>query len=192
MKKFITISMLLCMMLTLFAGCGKAAAPVETTPAEVLPGSTLEVLETVWGKYAEEEKFAVIGGNIEANVMGAPGAYDLTYAENMTFNLLVPTDRIADVAEAASMIHMMNANSFTCGAFKMAEGVAAADFAAAMEASIKGNQWMCGFPDKMLIQTIGDSYVIAAFGVEDLMTAYAAHMAEAYPNAQILVDAPVI
>ncbi len=192
MKKFTAMSVLVCMLLTMFAGCGKAAAPAETVPAEVLPGSALEILETVWGKYAEEEKFSVIGGNIEANIMGAPGTYDLTYAENMTFNLLVPADRIADVAEAASMIHMMNANTFTCGAFKLAEGVTAADFAAAMEQSILGNQWMCGFPDRLLVQAIGDSYVIAAFGVEDIMSVYTARMAEAYPAVQTLYDAPVI
>ncbi len=192
MKKLIAMGMMVCVLLALFAGCGKAETPAETAPEEVLPGSALEILETVWSKYAEEEKFAVIGGNIEANIMGAPGAYDLTYAENMTYNLLVPADRIADVAEAASMIHMMNANTFTVGAFKLAEGVSAADFAAAMEASILGNQWMCGFPDKLLIQTIGDSYVIASFGLEDVMTAFAGHMAESYPAAQTLSDKPVM
>ncbi len=188
MKKIISVGILLCMLLTIFAGCGKSETPTGTTPAENLPGSALEILENLWAQYSEEEKFSVIGGNIEANIMGAPGSYDLAYAENMTYNLLVPADRIADVTEAASMIHMMNANTFTCGAFKLAEGVAAADFAAAMEQSVMGNQWMCGFPEKLLVQTIGENYVIVAFGLGDVMTPYAANMQAAYPAAQTLYD----
>ena len=147
MKKFTVIALALAMMLTLFAGCGKTE-PAETVPAQELPASALEILETVWANYADEEKFPVIGGNIEANIMDAPGSYDLTYAENMTWNLLVPADRIADVAEAASVIHMMNANTFTCGVFRLAEGVTAADFSAAMQGAIQNNQWLCGFPEK--------------------------------------------
>ena len=88
MKKYIAMALALVMVLTLFAGCGKAkpaeTAPAETESAQVLPGSALEILETVWAKYEDGEKFPVIGGNIEANIMDAPGNYDLTYAENMT------------------------------------------------------------------------------------------------------------
>ena len=185
MKKFIVMALALVMILSLFAGCGKSK-PVQTAPDQELPASALEILENVWAKYGDDEKFSVIGGNIEANIMDAPGSYDLTYAENMTWNLLVPADRIADVAEAASMIHMMNANTFTCGAFKLAEGISAADFGAAMHSAIQGNQWMCGFPDRMLIQSVGDSYVVAAFGVNDAMTPFENHMKEAYPNAETL------
>ena len=112
MKKLIAMIMALAMMLTMFAGCGKEE-PAETVPAQELPASALEILETVWAKYADDEKFAIVGGNIEANIMDAPGNYDLTYAENMTWNLLVPADKIANITEAASMIHMMNANTFT-------------------------------------------------------------------------------
>ena len=184
MKKFTVMALALAMMLTLFAGCGKAA-PEETAPAYPAPGSALEILETVWGDYAEEEKFSIIGGNIEANIMDAPGSYDLTYAENMTWNLLVPTDKIANVSEAASMIHMMNANTFTCGAFKLT-GITAADFGAAMQQAIQGNQWMCGFPDSLLIRSFGDDYVVVAFGNADAMASFETHMTAKYPGFQTL------
>ena len=123
--------------------------------------------------------------------MDAPGNYDMAYAENMTYNLLVPAEQLTNVAEAASMIHMMNANTFTCGAFKLAEGVSAADFGAAMQAAVQGNMWMCGFPERLLIQSIGGSYVVVAFGINDAMTPFAAHLAEAYPNAETLADEPI-
>lgn len=184
MKKLTVTALVLTMMLTLFTGCGKHE-PVETSPAYPEPGSALEILETVWGDYAEEEKFSIIGGNIEANIMDAPGSYDLTYAENMTYNLLVPGDKIPNVAEAASMIHMMNANTFTCGAFKLT-GTTAADFAATMQQAIQNNQWMCGFPDSLLIQSFGDAYVVVAFGVTDAMTSFENHMKAMYPGFDTL------
>lgn len=185
MKKLTVIVLVLAMMVTLFAGCGKSK-PEETVPAQQMPASALEILETVWASYGDEEKFPIIGGNIEANIMDAPGNYDMTYAENMTWNLLVPSDQIANVTEAASMIHMMNTNTFTCGAFKLAEGVAAADFGAAMQQAIQSNQWMCGFPDSLLIQSFGDTYVVVAFGMTDAMTSFENHMKTAYPGFETL------
>lgn len=189
MKKFTAMALALAMVLTLLAGCGKTQ-PEETTPAYPAPGSALEILETVWGDYAQEEKFAIIGGNIEANIMDAPGSYDLTYAENMTWNLLVPADKIANVEEAASMIHMMNANTFTCGAFKI-NGITAADFGAAMEQAIQNNQWMCGFPETLVIANIAGEYVLVAFGINDAMNPFQTNFAAAYPEAQVLVNEPI-
>ena len=184
MKKFLSVFLALTMVLAL-AGCGSSSTP-ETSAAteapENLPASALEVLETVWAAYAEEEKFSIIGGNIEANIMDAPGNYDMTYAENMTYNLLVPAERLNDVTEAASMIHMMNANTFTCGVFRLAEGVTAADFSTAMRDAIQNNQWMCGFPDELLICNYEDTYVLVAFGITDAMTPFATHLHAVYPE----------
>lgn len=190
MKKFTVIALALAMMLTLFAGCGKSES-AETVPAQELPASALEILETVWANYADEEKFSVVGGNIEANIMDAPGNYDLAYAENMTWNLLVPAERIGDVAEAASMIHMMNANTFTCGVFKLADGVTAADFGAAMKDAVLNNQWMCGFPETLLIRNFGDTYVLVAFGVNDAMTTFEKHLSVAYPGMETIANEPI-
>jgi len=184
MKKFTVMALALVMVLILFAGCGKSE-PAATVPAMPAPASALEILETVWAAYGDEEKFPIIGGNIEANIMDAPGNYDLTYAENMTWNLLVPSDKIANVEEAASMIHMMNANTFTCGAFKLT-GITAADFGTAMEQAIQNNQWMCGFPDSLLIQGFGDAYVVVAFGMTEAMTSFETHMKNAYPGFETL------
>lgn len=191
MKKITAIILAAAMVLTLFAGCGKTE-PAQTEPVIELPATALEILETVWGNYAEEEKFSVIGGNIEAGIMDAPGSYDMTYAENMTWNLLVPAERIADVTEAASMIHMMNANTFTCGVFKLAEGVSAADFGAAMKDAVLNNQWMCGFPETLLIRSLGDNYVVMAYGVNDAMTPFETHLTAAYPDMVTIASEPIV
>ncbi len=188
MKKFVSVVLTMVLMMTMFAGCGSSAAPAETEATATLPGSALEILETVWADYADEEKFAIIGGNIEANIMDAPGTYDPAYAENMTYNLLVPADRIADIAEAASMIHMMNANNFTCGAFRMAEGANAEEFAAAMQQAVQSNPWICGFPETLHIAAFGSEYVLVAFGVNDAMNPFTTHLAAVYPDAKTVVN----
>ena len=194
MKKMTAIAVALILVLSLFAGCGKAE-PAETTPVEVpaqqMPASALEILETVWASYSDDEKFSIIGGNIEANIMDAPGNYDMAYAENMTWNLLVPEAQIANITEAASMIHMMNANSFTCGVFKLADGVSAADFGAVMKDAVLNNQWMCGFPETLLIRNFGDTYVLVAFGINDAMNPFEAHLSAAYPGMETIAKEPI-
>ena len=45
---------------------------------------------------------------------------------------------------------------------------------------------MCGFPDKMVIATIGSEYVVAAFGLNDAMGPFEAKFVEAYPAAEIV------
>lgn len=190
MKKFTAIVLTLAMLVTVLAGCGKSQ-PGQTEAPVAMPGSALEILETVWGMYAEDEKFPVIGGNIEANIMDAPGNYDMAYAENMTWNLLVPEDKIANVSEAASMIHMMNANSFTCGVFKI-NNISAADFGAAMKDAVLSNQWMCGFPETLLIRNFSDAYVLVAFGINDAMTPFEKHLSEAYPGMETITNEPIV
>ena len=187
MKKFVSVILALTLVLSLAACGGKTAQETETVPAQELPASALEILETVWAEYAEEEKFPIIGGSMAAPVDNAPGSFDLA-DENITYNLLIPAEQLANVTEAASMIHMMNANTFTCAAFKLADGVTAANFGAAMKDAVLGNQWMCGFPDSLLIRAFGDSYVVVAFGVNDAMTPFEAHLSAAYPGMQTIAS----
>ena len=190
MKKFVSVILALTMVFTMTACGSKAAEETTGVPAQEEPASALEVLETIWADYAEEEKFAVIGGSMAAPVDGAPGSYDIA-DENITFNLLIPAEQLSNVTEAASMIHMMNANSFTGAVYKLAGGVKAADFGEAMKAAIQGNQWMCGFPERLVISAFGDTYVLVAFGVNDAMTPFVQHFGAVYPGFTTLVDEPI-
>ena len=164
--------------------------PEVEAPAAPATNSSVDILNAIWGAYGDDEKFAIYGGNMEDAVMDAPGAYNMAYAEGLTYNLLVPADQIANVAEAASMIHMMNANTFTCGVFRLADGVAAADFAAAMEAAVMSNQWMCGFPETLVIAEI-EGHVLVAFGINDAMNPFQTHLAEAFAGASVLYNEPI-
>ena len=83
------------------------------------------------------------------------------------------------------MIHMMNANTFTCGVMHLAEGTDVAAFTAAMEQKIQTNPWMCGFPEKLIIAVIGGEYVLTAFGVNDAMNPFEGYLNAAYADAEI-------
>ena len=207
MKKIISLALAAVMALSLVA-CGtekpaETTAPVETNapvvettvPVEETTGNetvsatgALAVLENIWAQYGEDEQFAVIGGNMESPVDGAPGNYDMAYAENLTYNLLVPAESLASVDEAATMIHMMNANTFTSGVVHLTEGTDVGAFAQTMRDAIQGNMWMCGFPETMLIAVVEGEYVVIAFGINDAMNPFMTHFAEAYAEAEILFN----
>ena len=189
MKKLFALLLALTMVLSL-AACGNTNTTPDNTDnaAANVPASALEILEKIWADYSEDEMFPVIGGNMESPVDGAPGNYDMAYAENMPYNLLIPADQLANITEAASMIHMMNANTFTAGVFHLAEGVAAADFAATMQSAVQNNRWMCGFPETLVIAAIGGEYVLVAFGINDAMNPFQTHLTAAYADAEVLYN----
>jgi hypothetical protein len=192
MKKILSLLLAAVMVLSM-AACNKSNNENNdsTEPSKggetVDVASALEVLETIWAKYEEGEKFAVIGGNMENPVDNAPGNYDMAYAENLSYNLLIPADQLASVDQAATMIHMMNANTFTSGVVHLADGTDVAAFASTLRDAIQGNQWMCGFPETLVIASIGN-YVLVAFGVKDAMNPFQTHLAEAYPAANVLYN----
>ena len=183
MKKLIAFTLCLVMVLAMFAGCGKEEAPAADAN---VPGSALEILENVWALYGEDEKFPVMGGDVNNMVDGAPGAYDVSDVEMLSYQLLVPADQAANVTEAASLIHGMMVNNFTCGVFRVGENADA--FAEAIYNAVKGNQWMCGCPDSVLVSVIGGQYVLMAFGINDAMDPFEAKFQEAYPDANIVYN----
>lgn len=194
MKKMISALLALVMVLSLTA-CGAKNEPAETVQIE----SALSVLENTWAKFPEDEQFYVYGGDMETHTQKmeqdetyqmpvGPGAYDMTYGENLPYILLIPAEQIANVDEAATMIHGMLANNFTSGVVHLAEGTDVAAFTAAVHEAIKTNPWMCGFPEKELIADLGSNYVLIAFGVNDAMNPFQTHFVEAYPSAQIVYN----
>ena len=192
MKKLISLALVLAMALSVLAGCGAPADNGGANNEVAAPASALEVLENIWNKYGEDEMFPVIGGNMEAPVDGAPGNYDMAYAENLPYNLVIPAEELGNVTEAATMIHMMNANTFTAGVVKLADGVDVAAFAATMHDALVNNHWMCGMPEYMVIADMGGNYLLVAFGVNDAMTPFQAHMAEAYADVTPLYSESMV
>ena len=193
MTKYISMMMVFAMLLSLLAGCGKQATePAATEAAPAGPANALEILTNVWNLYGEEEKFSVYGGNpkenYEDNVWDAPGNYDLA-DENISFNLLIPADQIANVDDVASMTHGMMANNFNTAVCHVTGDVKS--FAEAYYQSVSGNMWMCGMPDRVVIATIGQ-YVVMAYGVNDALNPFEAHLLQAYPDAQVMYNESLV
>lgn len=192
MKKILAIALALVMVMAM-AGCnnnndgGETTAATTTEAAIATPNTALELMEAVWGNYAEDEKFACIGGDFSNPVDNAPGTYSLTEAEGLSASLLIPAESMSSVTEAATLIHMMNANTFTGGAVKLAEGADVQAFALAVRDTIQNNQWMCGFPEKLVVATLGD-YVVIAYGLNDAMGPFQQHLVEAYADITLAYD----
>lgn len=186
MKKLIALLLVMVMAMGLIA-CGNNANTTTTTEGVQGPASALELLETVWAAHAEDEKFFTMGGDMNNMVDNAPGKYDLA-DEGLTSTLLIPEAEIANVDEAASLVHGMMLNNFTCGAFHVTGDVKA--FADAMNTAITNNRWMCGMPEKMLVAIVGE-YVVATFGLESVITTFEGKLTAAYPSTEIAYSAAI-
>lgn len=191
MKKYIVLALTLATLFSLVA-CGKTADTNTTTmPKMDLPDTALEVLNTVWTAYGDNEKFPAMGGNYHEdeaknnNVENAPGKYDIQ-DEGMTATLMVPADKLGQITDAASLMHGMMANNFTCGAYKLAAGSDAKAFGDAMHKSIVEQQFLCGAPEAVFVAQLGNEYVIAAFGAKDLMDNLQSKVSATYPGTQVL------
>jgi hypothetical protein len=55
-----------------------------------------------------------------------------------------------------------------------------------LKESIKGTQWMCGFPDTLIIYTVNDDYVVAAFGNKDAIASFKTKLATVYGESAAL------
>ena len=79
----------------------------------------------------------------------------------------------AAVDEAASLVHMMNANTFTAAAYHATGDTA--ELAQQLRDNIMQRQWMCGFPDKLVVAEVGE-YVVTVFGADELVDTFMTHL----------------
>ena len=214
MKK-LTVALLLVTMSLALVGCGKEetqesevntseevsvedSVEVSEEESEITDDETSEdavvsdnasvtILTDVWNAFAEEEKFPAMGGDYTTMVDGAPGAFDITKTEDLAAMLYVPADLAAQIDEGASLLHGMNLNTFTGAALHLTDAANAESFTTALKENILGTQWMCGFPDTLVIYTVNEEYVVYAFGNVDAIATFKAKVAEVYGDNAVLV-----
>ncbi len=142
-------------------GCGNSTPKMEFT-------DTADVINKVVDTYAEEQKFFSMGGDMENPVDSKAGLMNLSDTETVNYMLHTNDELLEEVEEVASYVHAMNANTFTSGAFKLKSAGNAQDFATSLKESVLATQWMCGFPEKIVIFTVnGGDYVVYAIGNGD-------------------------
>lgn len=215
MKKLIALLLVLAMTAVMLVACGKekdneekdgteqTKTESQSTAEETEPDANVELVDpnevftNIWNLYAEDEKFMVIGGNVDEETWTpvseeGPGNYDMSYTDVLAVEMVLPADQMTNVESISTMKHGMMVNYFTGSVALLMEGVTAQDYADAARDQIQNEQWMCGNPETMLIASIQGRYVLVAFGLTDHMTVLENHLLEAYPEAQILYSEDLI
>ena len=163
----------------------------ETTTEEASKDSqvsdsegAVKVLGDIWAEFSEDEKFPAAGGDYSEENMrdGEPGKYGVedSAALNNTFG--IAEDDVALIDDAASLMHMMNMNSFTAGAFHVVDKDNAASVAEHIKDGILAKHWMCGFPDELVVYQV-DDYIISAYGLTDFIEPFVEKITAVYPDA---------
>ena len=75
----------------------------------------------------------------------------------------------------------------TCGAFHVADANNVARLADDLRTTIQAKRWMCGFPDKLVIVTVGQS-VFSVYGNEELVNTFRDKLLASYPTAAAVYD----
>ena len=183
MKKTISLTLALVLALSL-AACGKNG---NTDSSADVPADANTLLTTVWDSYTDDEKFPAAGGDYENPVEDAPGAVSIADADNLNYMLTLPVEDASKIDGAAALSHMMNANTFTCGAFHITSKDDVEAVANDLRDAIQSKQWMCGFPDKLVIFTY-DQYVVSLYGDEELVNTFRDKFTAAYSDSVVAYD----
>ena len=186
MKKLICLLLAMTLTVSLTAcGGGKTA---ETVKDDTEGKTAVDILTDAWAVYEEDEKFAIAGGDYENMVMDAPGTVNVSDGETLDALLGFPAASAGLLDDGASVMHMMNQNTFTAGAYHVTKADDVQAVADALKENIMNRQWMCGFPDDLVVYSVGANYVIAVFGAEDVVDNFEDALEEVYASTKILYD----
>ncbi len=144
----------------------------------------VKLLDDIWAVYGEDDKFPAAGGdyNPDNERDDAAGKYGLEDSAAINDVFGIAEDDVALIDDAASLGHMMNANTFTAGAFHVTDKENVAAIAEHLKDGILEKQWMCGFPDVLVVYQV-DDYIVSAYGLTDIIDTFSANLSEVYPNA---------
>jgi len=181
MKKILSMLLVATMVLSL-AACGSDS---KEKAESVAP---LDALNAVWETYGDDEKFFAMGGDFNNPVNDAPGAYDVADAEGLDATLGFPQSSVALIDEAASLLHAMNANTFTAGAYHVVDAAEVEMLAEDLKDNILNRQWMCGFPETLIIVVVGENTIVSAFGNGEVIDTFKTKLLAVYEDAEVVVE----
>ncbi len=185
MKKIVALLLTLTLTLGLTA-CGGGSG--ETANDETAGKTAVDVLTDVWTAYEEEEKFSVGGGTGDTMTMDAPGAMDAADGETLDAMLGFPAASAEKIDDAASLMHMMMQNNFTAAAYHVTNAEDVQGVAEAIKENMADRQWMCGFPEQLVIYTVGTNYVVAVFGAADLVEDFDEEIEEVFESTKVVYE----
>ncbi len=166
----------------------------EATEEVILGSATdaVEVLKAVMNSYntthaGTDFELHVVGGGYENSNWEGPDVVPAADTAYMADMLLVPEAELANIEATASAMHSMMINNFCAGAYNLVEGADVAAFVASMQAAIQGNQWVCGFPEQLVIADVGGC-VIVVYGNGQIVEKFSTAISETYPSTTVLVN----
>lgn len=191
-----TALMLLCL-----AGCAKqptsnTESGKETeTEKKVEIADANDILTKVWDTYETEDtdgnmyndRFAILGGHFQSAVINKPAKYDLTKVSDLEVMYCVPQNVSSMIDDAATMVHLMKASTFTAGAYHVTDASNVKDVVEGIKTQTLGNQWLGGFPDTHVIAVIDKQYVVAVFGNENVVANFEQVLKEVF-GKQVVVE----
>lgn len=194
MKKIVALLLATAMMFTCVA-CGGNGADAgnngDETKVEITDAT--ELLTKVWDEYkasaSEDVQFPIGGGDFENMTMDAPGKYDVTSeggVDGLTASYCVSTDVIEKADDFATGLHMMMSNNFTTVALHVTDAANTEAIVSSIKDATMNNQWMCGMPEKLIIVTVGEDYVVSAYGLEIIIDAYKTAITNVYGDAAVV------
>lgn len=196
MKKLLVLLLVAVMTFT-FVACGNAESGdnKETSgneAAKVEIADANEILTKTWEEYkasaGQDLQFPIGGGYGDNMVMDAPAKFDVAAEDAkdmLIYSFCVPEETVGKIDDVATMMNMMMANNFTCGAYHVADAANVESVIADIKDATLNNQWMCGFPEKLIIVTVGDDYVVSAFGNGMVMDAFKTAITTVYGDAAV-------
>lgn len=189
MKKMRALFIVMVMTFT-FVACGGNA---QTEGNKVQIADANEILAKTWAQYkdsvTEELIFPVGGGNAENMVMDEPAKFDTTVEtaqDTLMASFCANAEVVAMTDDIATMMNMMMANNFTAAAYHIAETGNVEKAVATLKETTIANQWMCGMPQKLIIVTVGEDYVVSAFGTEQVIDSFKAAITTVYGDAAVI------
>ena len=189
MKKLSSILLVVAMVFACIA-CGNT----KNNGAEVKDAT--EILTKAWEEYnksaSEDLKFPVGGGNIEnfeLIVMDNAGKCDISLEgakDALSTSFCISADAIDMTDDVANMMNMMMANNFSAAAYHIADKANVEKVVNDIKDKTMNNQWMCGFPEKLIIVTVNDDYVVSAFGNGQVIEAFKTAITTVYGKAAVV------
>lgn len=152
-----------------------------------------EILTKAWDEYkagvSEDLQFPIAGGNVENQIMDKPAKFDLTieYAQDaLVSSYCIPADTIAKTDDIATMMNMMMANNFSAAAYHVTNAADVETVVSSIKEATMNNQWMCGFPEKLILVTVGEDYVVSAYGNGQVIDAFKTAITTVYGDAAVV------
>jgi len=158
------------------------------TEKEVEIVDATDILTKVWNEYEAvdtdgnmyNDRFDVMGGHFESAVMNMPAKYDLTKTSDLALMYCVPETVIPMIDDAGTIVHLMKASTFTAGAYHVTDVANVKTVVEGIKTQTLGNQWLGGFPDKLVMAIINEQYIVSVYGVEEVVDNFEMVLSDIY------------